>query len=66
MIQVHLMPEEAEMLRDMLQGCLSDLRTEIRHTDSRDYRGMLKKQETSLKMLLERLEAASLNALALA
>jgi hypothetical protein len=57
MIQIGLHSDEAEVLQSMLEGCLSDLRVQLRHTDNRDYRHMLKQQEALLKKILQRLDA---------
>jgi len=56
MIRIELTPEEAQVLRQVLECCLDDLRDEIRHTDKKDFRNRLKSQEESLKHLLQRLE----------
>ncbi len=56
MITLALSEEEAHTLHDVLKSYLSDLHTEISHTDSRSFRDGLKKVETFLKGLLPRLE----------
>ncbi|TMB51913.1 MAG: hypothetical protein E6J56_17990 [Deltaproteobacteria bacterium] len=55
MARVDLTPEEARMLRDVLESYLSDLRMEIAGTESMSFRENLKKTETFLKGLLPRL-----------
>ncbi len=55
MARVDLTPEEARMLRDVLESYLSDLRMEIAGTESVSFRENLKKTETFLKSLLPRL-----------
>ncbi len=46
MVQIDLSPREAETLRKALESYLSELRTEIAHTDSATYReGLLERQE---------------------
>jgi len=55
MARVDLTPEEARMLRDVLESYLSDLRMEIAGTESVSFRENLKKTETFLKGLLPRL-----------
>lgn len=59
MVNLELSPDEAAMLRDVLKSYLSDLHTEIAHTDSRDFRAGLKKVEAFLKAQVERLEDGS-------
>jgi len=55
MARVDLTPEEARMLRDVVESYLSDLRMEIAGTESMSFRENLKKTETFLKGLLPRL-----------
>ena len=55
MARVDLTPEEARMLRDVLESYLSVLRMEIAGTESVSFRENLKKTETFLKSLLPRL-----------
>ena len=43
------------MLREVLEGYLSDLRMEISDTDSFDYRTMLKQKKQFLGSVIERL-----------
>ncbi|MEX0704068.1 MAG: hypothetical protein WD069_18350 [Planctomycetales bacterium] len=57
MIQLTLLPEEAALLREVLESFLSDLRMEIANTDSMDFREMLKVREEFLKKLLVQLAA---------
>lgn len=56
MVTIELTQEEAELMRNMAENCLEDLRQEIRHTDKRDYRELLKAQEELLKKLLGHLQ----------
>jgi hypothetical protein len=58
MITLELAPEEAEELHFILDSYLSDLRLEIRETDSRDFRANLKRREEFVKKLLRELEGA--------
>lgn len=52
MFQLDLVPEEAQMLREMLEDYLSDLRMEIADTDRKDFREVLKlRKEVILKVL---------------
>lgn len=56
MTRLELDPKEQEVLRDLLQNDLSDLRMEVADTDSYDYRQILKEQEEILRRILGRLE----------
>ena len=58
MIHLELTQEEKEMLIDILENDLSDLRMEITDTDSLDFREMLKKQKEVLMKVLETLRQA--------
>jgi hypothetical protein len=55
MAQLDLTGDEASVLRQALEGYLSDLRMEIADTDQKDYRDELKRQEEILTRLEERL-----------
>jgi hypothetical protein len=55
MVRIELAPEEAQELRFILETYLSDLRMEIRDTDSRDFRAQLKRREEFLKKVLKQL-----------
>ena len=54
MATIELGREEARLLREVLESYLSDLRMEIRGTDSRRFRDDLKKTEAMLRNLLTR------------
>jgi hypothetical protein len=54
---LELTPVETQELRDSLGSYLSELRTEIVHTDSYDYRQGLKARKAVLGGLLARLDA---------
>lgn len=58
MIRLELEQDQAEMLREMLEGYLGDLRMEVAQTDLMDVREDLKKKEALLKDLISRLGAA--------
>ena len=58
MIQLDLTKEEKDILTEILENDLSDLRMEITDTDSSDFREMLKKQKEVLKKVLETLRHA--------
>jgi len=55
MIHVDLTPREAETLRTTLEAYLSELQTEIAHTDSATYRGALKERRQLLRRVADRL-----------
>lgn len=55
MIRLELEQDQAEMLREMLEGYLGDLRMEVSQTDLMDVREELKKKEALLKDLIARL-----------
>jgi hypothetical protein len=55
--QITLTPEEAAALRRVLSSYVSDLVTEIAHTDSWQFRQNLKREEALLKTLMEQLDA---------
>lgn len=44
MVQIDLSPKEQEILRDMLENYLSDLRMEIAATENKDFRDALKEK----------------------
>ena len=58
MIHLELTKEEKELLIDVLENDLSDLRMEIADTDKMDFREILKKQKEVLKKVLETLRQA--------
>jgi hypothetical protein len=58
-IHIDLSPEDARLLRDVLESYLGDLRMEIAGTESVSFRENLKKTEVLLKSLLLRLRDAS-------
>ena len=58
MIQLYLTKEEKDILTEILENDLSDLRMEITDTDSLDFREMLKKQKEVLMKVLETLRQA--------
>jgi len=59
MPQMQLTTEEASMLRDICAETLSELRSEIAHTDLKEFRDSLKAREAFLKSLLPRLVDAT-------
>lgn len=56
MFQLELDPQEKQALIEALQSFLSELRTEVSHTDRQVYRQRLKDQEQVLHKVLERME----------
>ena len=52
MVQIEITSEEAQMLLEILETYLSDLRMEIADTDQMDFREGLKKKEELLKRLI--------------
>jgi hypothetical protein len=55
MIQLDLTPREAETLRKTLESYLSELRTEIAHTDSATYREGLQERRDLIGRVAEQL-----------
>ena len=58
MVHLDLTADERELLANTLMTCISDLRTEIRDTDRREYKEELKQREVVYKKLLAALQAA--------
>ncbi len=55
MARIELTDEESAALREVLQSTISDLHSEIIHTDSFDYRERLKHEREVLSAILKRL-----------
>ena len=55
-MQLTLSPDEARELRDILTGVISDLRSEIHHTDSPAFKERLMGREHLLRRLSEQLD----------
>ena len=55
MLQLALTEEEHQFLKDTLANDLSNLRMEIRETDDRGFKNMLKHQEEVMKEILAKL-----------
>ena len=53
-----LIPEELELLLEIMQCCLSDLRVEIVGTDHWDYKRRLRERKSMVIQLLDKLKAA--------
>jgi len=58
MRSLELRDDQADMLSEVLESYLSDLRMEISHTDSLDYRRILRARKDFLTDLLARLGMA--------
>lgn len=58
MIQLELGPDEARIMREILESYLSDLRLEIADTEKKAFRDELHKKENFIKSVVERLSAA--------
>ena len=56
-MQLALSEEEREVLAEILQDVLPNLREEVYRTENYDYREQLKQRETVVKDLLTRLAA---------
>ena len=52
MLELDLNPEEREILSDMIETVLADLRMEIGRTDRKDFRDVLKKRKQVLQKTL--------------
>lgn len=59
MVLLNFTQEELDMLQNILNSYLSDLRMEIADTDKKDFRDELKKQEKFLTELLNLLNQKS-------
>ena len=57
-IELKLDNEDAEVLQQVLEAYLSELRFEISNTDNFDYRSRLHKQEDRIKRMLATLDGA--------
>ncbi len=58
MITIKLNDEEAAILHGIIESFIDETRMEIRHTDNRQYREILVKEEELVKRLLHQLEIA--------
>jgi hypothetical protein len=56
MIQLMITEEEQELLIELLENDISDLRMEIADTDRREYRDMLKNREVLMKNIQQKLK----------
>lgn len=56
MLMLQLNDREAETLAEVLRSYLAELRSEVVHTDSHDYREGLKAREVVLKEIIAKVE----------
>ena len=59
MIQLELTAEEERFLREEVEKRLTELDHEIAHTDSMDFKDMLKRRRGAIRKVLEKLPAAA-------
>jgi len=59
MLHVDLADDECTVLRHLIELKLRDLQHEIHHTDSREFKAELRRQEELIRRLLERLGTAA-------
>ena len=55
---IDLTEPETTALRDVIQNYLSELHSEISHTDDRDFKGALRKRQELLQSVLQKLASA--------
>ncbi len=55
---IQLTAAEANLLKEILETNLSDLRMEVGATDLKSFRDKLKEKEAIIKQLIERLESS--------
>ena len=55
MIKLDMTNDDVQILIDLLETAVSELRMEVMQTDNRDYRIMLQQREAQLKQLHEEL-----------
>lgn len=58
MVQIELNEEERQILTEILDGCLSELQSEIHHTDRFEYTDMLKHRRDVIKKVLSKVQAS--------
>ena len=59
MIQILITDEERELLVDLLENDIAELRMEISDTHRKEYRDMLKHRESLLKSIQQKVEQAA-------
>ena len=60
MIHIDLTDEEAQHLKQEVETRLTELDREIAHTDSLDFKDLLKRRRESIRRFLQKLPAATL------
>ncbi len=55
---INLTDNEITVVRDVIQNYLSELHTEISHTDDRDFKAALKRRQDLLQGVLQKLVSA--------
>ena len=63
-MQLDMSPEEWALLRDVLDTCLQDLRSEMHHTGTAEYKHELRQRNDVLGRLLNRLQQQQVGAAA--
>lgn len=58
-MKLELSKKEVEVLLEVIQSYVDDLKYEIRHTDDRDYKEELKLKEKFIELLLEKVKTIS-------
>ncbi len=58
MLHIDLTEEERDLLENMLESCLSDLRAEVSDTARHDYKQMLKQREAILRKIIAAVHGA--------
>jgi hypothetical protein len=53
MVILQLTPEQAQILAQILEACISDMRMEISQTDNIAYKKMLKERKALLEQVLQ-------------
>ena len=59
MLHLSISFEDAAILREILEAALVDLRRELWHTDSRDFRDLLRERVQTVERMLDELKAES-------
>ena len=62
MLHIQLSTEEVLLLHEILESYLGDLRAEVHHTATFEYRETLKHKEATLTKLLQQLQADTASA----
>lgn len=63
MLHLSISSEDAALLREVLEAALVDLRRELWHTDSREFRDLLRDRVQTLERMLEQIKEESAPAL---